>query len=577
VYRRKLIIALGLSLGGIVLGIGAGAAPGPGGWDQVGTGTPATASPLNGAVYTLNTDKPGVMYVGGNFTDAGGDPNADYIAQWDGKTWKALGTPKLSGAVHAIAYRNGKVYAGGIFTSAGGNSTAGFAAVWDGSTWAPVCKPSGPGANVYALAISGPTLFIGGAFQNGAGIPAADYLLACDLNTGAARSLVTGYVSSTVNALAVDSRGTLYAGGGFFDFNDIKAADGIAAYRNGTWSALGSGTGSGGGALTAFVRALATDGTNVYVATDSTDVAGIPQADRIAKWDGSAWSAVGSDAAGGNGIFPPASTVYSIAVLGSKIYAGGQFQNANGNPLADNLVVFDGKAWNPVANGGSNGPINAPVFAFALFGGKLHAGGNFTGADGNRAASFLASYSPGGGGGGTTTTTPGGGTAPPATGTPTGTVLVNGRPFTGGQVPYNSTVDVTRGSLALRTDTGTITVTGAGRVTAAFVLTRATDRGRSIVELRLARGNFAACPRRKTRSASQAAPTATVRQIWGNAKGRFRTRGRYSVATVRGTNWLTADRCDGTLTRVRQGVVQVSDPPGKLVTVRADGSYLARP
>ena len=275
---------------------------------------------------------------------------------------------------------------------------------------------------------------------------------------------------------------------------------------------------------------------------------------------------------------PPASTVNSIAVFGSKVYVGGQFLNANGDPLADNLVVFDGKAWGPVANGGSNGPINAPVFAFAEFGGKLHVGGNFTGADGNRAASFLATYSPGGApGGGTTTTTPGGGSTPPATGTPTGTVLVNGAPFTGGQVPYNSTVDVTRGRLALRTDTGTLTVNGRG-VTSVFVLARGTDRGRSIVELRLTRGNFAACPKRRTRSASQTAPTATVRQVWGNAKGRFRTRGRYSVATVRGTNWLTADRCDGTQTRVRQGTVQVQDiPRRRLVTIRAGGSYLARP
>jgi hypothetical protein len=577
VYRPKLIAALALAVAGILLGVGAGAAPGPGGWDQVGTGGAPNTSALNGVVLALNTERPGVMYVGGNFTDAGGDPNADYIAQWDGKGWKALGAAKLNGQVQAIAYRDGKVYVGGTFTSAGGSAASGFAAVWNGSTWAPVCKPSGPGANVYALAISGSTLYIGGAFQNGAGIPAADYLLACDVNTGAARTLVTrdGYVSSTVSALALDSRGTLYAGGNFFDFDGIKEADGVAAYRNGSWSALGSGPGPGGGAITGYVRDLTIDGTNVYVATDATDVAGIPQADHIAKWDGSAWSAVGSAAAGGNGIFPPTSTVYSVAVLGSKIYAGGQFQNANGNPLADNLVVFDGKAWGPVANGGSNGPINAPVFAFAQFGGKLYAGGNFTGADGNPTASFLASYSPGGAPGGGTTTTPGG-AAPPATGTPTGTVLVNGAPFTGGQVAYNSTVDVTRGSLALRTDTGTITVNGRG-VTSVFVLARATDKGRSITELRLTRGNFAACPRRKTRSASQTAPTATVRQVWGNAKGRFRTRGRYSVATVRGTNWLTADRCDGTLTRVRQGVVQVTDPPGKLVTVRAGRSYLARP
>ena len=42
-----------------------------------------------------------------------------------------------------------------------------------------------------------------------------------------------------------------------------------------------------------------------------------------------------------------------------------------------------------------------------------------------------------------------------------------------------------------------------------------------------------------------------VRRLWGDGKGSFRTSGRYSAATVRGTRWLTEDRCDGTVTRVR--------------------------
>ena len=50
-----------------------------------------------------------------------------------------------------------------------------------------------------------------------------------------------------------------------------------------------------------------------------------------------------------------------------------------------------------------------------------------------------------------------------------------------------------------------------------------------------------------------------VRRLWGDGKGRYRTRGRYSAATVRGTKWLTEDRCDGTLTRVARGEVEVED------------------
>jgi CSLREA domain-containing protein len=67
------------------------------------------------------------------------------------------------------------------------------------------------------------------------------------------------------------------------------------------------------------------------------------------------------------------------------------------------------------------------------------------------------------------------------------------------------------------------------------------------------------------------------RRLWGSGKGRFRTRGSYSAATVRGTRWLTEDRCDGTLTRVKQGRVAVRDFVRKrTVILRAGQRYLAK-
>jgi hypothetical protein len=164
------------------------------------------------------------------------------------------------------------------------------------------------------------------------------------------------------------------------------------------------------------------------------------------------------------------------------------------------------------------------------------------------------------------------------TGTATGTVLVNGRPFTGGAIPYNSIVDVTNGRLKLTADTGTLTVFGAG-VSAVFKLLRGTDQKKPIVEMRLVKGDFSVCPKRKKSSAgTTAAANSTVRQLWGQGKGSFRTRGRYAAATVRGTYWLTRDRCDGTLVKVNQGVIQVNDLPKRTqATVRAPRSYLAKP
>jgi hypothetical protein len=163
---------------------------------------------------------------------------------------------------------------------------------------------------------------------------------------------------------------------------------------------------------------------------------------------------------------------------------------------------------------------------------------------------------------------------PPATGTATGAVIVNGKPFTTGRIPYGATVDVTNGNLLLTTDTGHVHLYGLG-VPAKFKLIRGTDGKRPIVELRLAGGNFSVC---KRKTASIASPTKTVRQLWGSGKGRFRTNGKYAAATVRGTIWLTADRCDGTLTRVKRGVVQVTDLRSKRhLTVRAGHAYLTKP
>ena len=174
-FALILAIATMVPLATVALGVG------PGGWDHLGVGATSATPSLNGPVYALNADAPGVLLVGGAFTSAGGNASAVRIATWNGTAWGALsGTPISNGAVFAVAYHAGKVYAGGTFVNAGGNPDADFLAVWDGLGWAPFCNAVGPafGGSVAALQIIGNTLFVGGAFQNGAGINAADYLLA---------------------------------------------------------------------------------------------------------------------------------------------------------------------------------------------------------------------------------------------------------------------------------------------------------------------------------------------------------------------------------------------------------------
>ena len=69
----------------------------------------------------------------------------------------------------------------------------------------------------------------------------------------------------------------------------------------------------------------------------------------------------------------------------------------------------------------------------------------------------------------------------------------------------------------------------------------------------------------------------TIRRLRGRGRGRFTTSARFSAATVRGTDWTIAERCDGTLTRVRRGTVVVRDfRRRKTVVLRSGESYLAR-
>lgn len=183
-----------------------------------------------------------------------------------------------------------------------------------------------------------------------------------------------------------------------------------------------------------------------------------------------------------------------------------------------------------------------------------------------------------GGGPSTTTTTGSSGPIPPPAATATGTVLVDGKPFTAGTIPFGATVDLTHGAISVKATTGTVKLAPAGGVTAAFVLARGTADKRPVLVFKLAKGDFSACPTRKQSSAGASPAGKIVRQLWGNGKGSFQTRGRYAAATVRGTHWLTADRCDGTLTKVVSGVVQVTDlPKHKTVSVAAGRSYLAKP
>jgi hypothetical protein len=177
--------------------------------------------------------------------------------------------------------------------------------------------------------------------------------------------------------------------------------------------------------------------------------------------------------------------------------------------------------------------------------------------------------------------------APTLSAKPEGDVMVNGQAFNGGVIGYGSRVDLgTDSAVKLATDAGKFRFFPVEGASTSFVPVRVRlpkvkgqTRPRFIIELRLVGGNFSQCkPTKKNGFRALYATNKPPRSLWGSGKGTYRTRGRYSSATVSGTNWLVEDLCSGTLTVVRTGTVMVRDfATGKTIAVTAGQRYLARP
>ncbi len=130
-------------------------------------------------------------------------------------------------------------------------------------------------------------------------------------------------------------------------------------------------------------------------------------------------------------------------------------------------------------------------------------------------------------------------------------------------IPNGASVDATKGRVTLTTVTGDKASFYSGRFKVTYV--------RGFVELVLE--GALDCSKRAKASAKK----KKEKKLWGDGKGKFRVRGKYGSAAIRGTRWLTADRCNGTFVDVRQGVVEVRDFVAKRTRiVRAGNTYLAK-
>ena len=134
-------------------------------------------------------------------------------------------------------------------------------------------------------------------------------------------------------------------------------------------------------------------------------------------------------------------------------------------------------------------------------------------------------------------------------------------------IPVGSSVDTQKGRVRLTSATQ-----AGGTQTADFFQGRfKVGQARSgLTDLKL-EGNLGSCARRAANGARR-----KTRRLWGRGTGQFRTTGHNGSATVRGTYWLVEDRCDGTLTKVKEGIVAVRDfTRRRTVLLHAGQQYLA--
>ena len=301
-------------------------------------------------------------------------------------------TPGVDGTVRSLlAFDDGSgpaLFTGGDFTHAGGQPVVGLAR-WNGEGWSQLgAGLSGAlGLRVNALCVfddgHGPAVYAAGDFvQSGALV-----LNGIGRWNGTSWSALAGGVTlggshGRVHSLCVFDEGSgarLFASGEFDAAGGVPAA-GIARWNGAAWSSVGTGglfaAGSVAGAAALCVH---DDGSGrALYAGGAFDSAGGVLAEGIARWNGTSWSAVGSGMGG------PDPSVASLASWddgsGAKLFAGGEFTFAGGQ-VAQHVARWNGSAWSNLGQGTSGA-----VKTFLPFddgsGTKLYAGGNFLSAGG---------------------------------------------------------------------------------------------------------------------------------------------------------------------------------------------------
>ena len=306
---------------------------------------------------------------------------------------------------------------GPIFSSEDRESLSPLAATTIGNWFALGSNPAGTDgaishpitAEVDVIAVSGTDVYVGGCFQNTGGDPTADYIAKWDGtnwsglgNDGAATP--DGALKSCIRALAVNGDDVYVGGYPTLWVNGVPApqAQYLAKWDGTSWSGLGN-NGAGGSSISNQVTSIAISGNDVYVGGYFMSVnnygTSLDGADYIAKWDTLTenWSAVGNN---GNGTFQGGGGVDAIKLINSDLYVGGAFTTVfNGWGLVPEAAYI--AKWNTLTESwsalGSNGdlpggPINGSVYGLATDGTNLYVAGAFTDVNNNGNILSAADY-----------------------------------------------------------------------------------------------------------------------------------------------------------------------------------------
>ena len=259
----------------------------------------------NDGVNTICTDNSGNVYAAGNFMNSMGNK---YVAKWDKSTgiWSELGGDNSLAANDNLgalcADTSGNIYAAGSFTNSKGKY---YVARWNSynNTWIELGGIHGLAAN------------------------------------------------SAISSMCMDSKGNLYATGGFTDTLGYYY---VAKWNKltDTWSEL-DGVGLNARLV---INVICTDGNdNIYAAPAYYDTLNAITRFYVTEWNGTKWTQLGTNSSLHN---------WDISTLctdtAGNVYAAGNINDSTGLYIAQ----WNGTVWSAFAGSASLNPLNTTSICF---------------------------------------------------------------------------------------------------------------------------------------------------------------------------------------------------------------------